>query len=795
MNKARLLLSLAFVAGAVSLALAHGFVLSRGIGGSGGIPVNTGIPMISGMPQVGQTLTASNGTWSNTPTSYTYQWIDSSTGTISGATASTYVPVTGNIGNTLTVSVVAVNGFGSSLPSTSAATGTVVAAGGILSAYNDVSTNWQKAGLITIGGIPTRTQCGSTLTPSGGDDFAAIQAAINACPAGQFVLLGTGTFNITMSESLLIAKGITLRGSGTCNNGSSPYCPTLLTVSNGELMTYNSGSSCGTDTSHIVPCVLNSVIQMIPTGTFEQAWSGCAYVSDATGCSTAVDADASQGQTTIQVHSLTNFSVGTWVRIDELSGATNQTDPAGGGNVFAATDLTASSGSPATGKVAYGGAGVEDGAGYGALHDRATSEIHLVSAVGAGPCPGANCTLTFDSPLTVAYRTGHSAQVYWPTRQNGTPVPFISQAGVENMSISRATNAPIYMSFCAYCWISHVEAYDWVKGIIVSSSVRSTIVSSYVHDCADCENNGVEYPLAFDGGTTESLMTDNIIYLTGKGMVERASGGGNVISYNFQDSTFYMSNGGIGNYWLDLGINGSHYVGSHHTLFEGNYGSNCEDDDTHGNEVYHTFFRNWCAGLRRPFNDPSFSTATSVTFNASDAPVNDASGNGIGFATGFSYPYSGGTGPKRAVGSMRWAYWMAYVGNVLGESGVTTAGNGWSYQAFNENNKVIWMLGWSGCGGCSDTNLSGVHGTYYLRHGNYDYLNNSIVDFQPGLTHTLPNSFYLSSVPAFFTGTSCTYSWPWVTPTAGSPIQANSCSGSGLPARARFEAGTPFVQP
>jgi hypothetical protein len=34
-----------------------------------------------------------------------------------------------------------------------------------------------------------------------------------------------------------------------------------------------------------------------------------------------------------------------------------------------------------------------------------------------------------------------------------------------------------------------------------------------------------------------------------------------------------------------------------------------------------------------------------------------------------------------------------------------------------------------------------------------------------------------------------------VTPTGSAPIQANSCGGSGLPAKARYEAGTPLKQP
>ncbi|MGB6176255.1 MAG: hypothetical protein WBF43_07940, partial [Methylocella sp.] len=92
-------------------------------------PTNSSVPTISGTAQVGQTLTATNGTWTHNPTSFTYKWNRAGT-LIGGATASTYVPVSADVGDMLTVSIVATNSGGSSSAATSVPTGAVVTAGG-----------------------------------------------------------------------------------------------------------------------------------------------------------------------------------------------------------------------------------------------------------------------------------------------------------------------------------------------------------------------------------------------------------------------------------------------------------------------------------------------------------------------------------------------------------------------------------------------------------------------------------------------------------------------------------------
>jgi hypothetical protein len=95
-------------------------------------PVNTSPPTISGTAKDGETLTASNGTWSNNPTSFTYQWrrCDSAGHNCNdvGADHQTYVLDRGDVGSTIRVQVRAKNAVGST-SATSAQTAVVAPRG------------------------------------------------------------------------------------------------------------------------------------------------------------------------------------------------------------------------------------------------------------------------------------------------------------------------------------------------------------------------------------------------------------------------------------------------------------------------------------------------------------------------------------------------------------------------------------------------------------------------------------------------------------------------------------------
>jgi hypothetical protein len=96
-------------------------------GGSGAVtqavPSNTAEPRISGSATVGSTLTASQGSWSGSPTGYAYQWVrcprggglpsGSDCATIGGATTTRYIVASADVDHRLRVRVTASNAEGS----------------------------------------------------------------------------------------------------------------------------------------------------------------------------------------------------------------------------------------------------------------------------------------------------------------------------------------------------------------------------------------------------------------------------------------------------------------------------------------------------------------------------------------------------------------------------------------------------------------------------------------------------------------------------------------------------------
>lgn len=602
---------------------------------------------------------------------------------------------------------------------------------------SDRTTTWQP-GLMSVGGIPNRTTVCATLSPSGGDDSTAIQAKLDSCPDNSVVLLSAGTF--TVNNYLLVHSPITLRGAGAGL--------TILKKTNGAKARTSQMHPIDPSTYTYDP---QPIVVIGPV-----RWPS----SDG---SQNLSSDAPKGASSVTVSSASGFSVGQFVLLDEASGASWQAVPTGFGCTYSAlpspcpplvwqgdrvawnmhyptqTYQDDNGNSNASGPFDSTAGVLPASMSWFARIDRPTNEIKEIAAISGN-------TITFTSPLTISYRTNHQAQLTQYLGQNAQ----ITRAGVEKLTTMGGADGEIRFENAAYSWAKNVEVTQWIgEGIAVNGSFRIEIRDSYLHTGSWPEPGGAGYIVSLASGSSEVLIENNILFDACKEMVMRSSGAGSVVAYNYADDSWDYDNPT----WVEVGLNASHMAGPHHVLFEGNYSQNFDSDYTHGNAIYLTVFRNWLTGQRRDFTDSS---------------------------------------NIRTVGLAYGSWWDSFVGNVLGRSGQMT---GWNYtdramscdsrgdncSANNGNwgDSDIWKLGYDP----ERWNMYPDAKTLQtvIRDGNYDFLTNSQRWHSTPAGFTIPSSLYLTSKPAFFGSNA----WPWVNP-------SNGQIGT-LPAKARFDAGTPNV--
>jgi hypothetical protein len=157
-------------------------------------PANTAVPTISGATTFGETLTSTTGTWSNSPTSYTYQWSRASSSggsytNISGATISTYNLVAADVGQYLKVTVTATNASGSAA-ATSSATAQIAKATPTFSTWTNVVKTFGDANYTVTAPTVTGSLAGSF-------NYSSNDAAVISISGTTFTVAGGGSATIT----------------------------------------------------------------------------------------------------------------------------------------------------------------------------------------------------------------------------------------------------------------------------------------------------------------------------------------------------------------------------------------------------------------------------------------------------------------------------------------------------------------------------------------------------------------------------------------------------------------------
>ena len=562
------------------------------------------------------------------------------------------------------------------------------------------------------GGIPERpTICASVNAASFGggtvDASAAIQAAIAACPAGQTVLLSAGVF--VVNSHLTIDKGITLRGAG----------PTLT-----RLLKSNGARRFVPDVDDRKPLIIVG----------PNRWP---KLDETTAV--ALTGDAVKGARSVNVANAAGFTPGQFVLLDEDDyhaaswvALPARIDPASVSSIWASDRIVFQRHNP---PLQWGDDPFPSSLTWFSRSGRPLNEIKEVVAVSGN-------TITFSTPIHATYTRQKQAEL---TRYTGSNV-HVRDAGIEDLALAGGGDGSIRFEAAAYSWVKNVDNTLWVgEGVGINHSFRVEIRDSSLRDGAWPQPGGGGYAISLAWGSSEILIENNVVLNVNKVLVARSSGAGSVVGYNYMDNGYIMNAPD----WVEVGLNASHMVGSHHVLFEGNASFNYDSDNTHGNAIAMTVFRNHLIGRRH-------SMAGMVN--------------------------------ARGAGLMYGSWWHTFIGNVLGEAGHMA---GWIFEDPGDGTlghttsrwgtaPTVWKLGYDP-GQWDQLPDPKVRATV-VRDGNFDYVSSQVRWDRP--VQPLPASLYLAAKPAFFGG----HRWPWVDPLNGSKLGV-------LPAKLRAATLRPVGPP
>jgi hypothetical protein len=393
--------------------------------------------------------------------------------------------------------------------------------------------DWSHAGV--VGGIPTRTTVCSTLQP--GATAKQINAAIQACPSGQVVMLAAGNYAIS-DDGIVMKSGVTLRGAGA-------------------------------DKTLLVFSAVNYCSNLGAAICFEGSndWSGAANTQP--GGANAADWTGGYAQGATQI-TLTNvgsagIEPGQYIYLDQANDSQVGPD-------FFVCDSTAAACSLEGGN---GGRTIN-----GVLHSQA--QIVQVTEVNGS-------TYTITPPLySPNWRASQSPGAWWPTQT-------MQNAGVEDLSVD-ASNSGGQMNIAIYNSMN-----DWVRGVRLvrdctcqrdlvqlGMAAHCTIESNYLYGTqGQSVNYGIE---AY--GASDNLVQNNILqHVVCPMMVQPALG--SVYAYNYAINDTYFGNNNLD--WLSAEIS-QHNAGVEYQLYEGNVGPAFGGDVFHGNQLANTLFRNYFLG-------------------------------------------------------------------------------------------------------------------------------------------------------------------------------------------------------
>lgn len=382
-----------------------------------------------------------------------------------------------------------------------------------------------------------------TLTPNNTDDYAQIQSAMNACPAGSVVKLLGGTWKIVNGPlDFTGAVGKVLRGT--------------LTGTPTKIMLLNNNGGVG------FANVREQVLSYHNTQVL-------------------LSVDAVKGASSVTCSSVPSWiTPGNLYWVSQLDGASVAL-PVNGSYVSHysyedGTDIGA-------------GLRFQHGAWYEVTgEERSMGQLNKCLSK-------TSTTITFETPLFWAYSTALSAAVNEAPYQAVTGTS--SNMGFEDFILDGSQHACIAAQNCGdiqtfnfqnadSCWIRNVTINKQIgrNGVHSDFSYRLLVDHSWIND-SNANDSGQGYGIALYNCTTGCLIQNSILEKQHAGMDLSYSAGGNVFGYNVVYPGVGRSNATPG--WA------THGVHNWMNLAEGNYFREYVGFDmTHGSGSHQTIFRN-----------------------------------------------------------------------------------------------------------------------------------------------------------------------------------------------------------
>lgn len=297
-------------------------------------------------------------------------------------------------------------------------------------------------------------------------------------------------------------------------------------------------------------------------------------------------------------------------------------------------------------------------------------------------------TLTFHKPLYYTYNLLMNPTV---TRC----VDPTKYAGVEDVHFElivdcNAYYGNIHFDHALYCWVKNIRSYKCSRSHIGIWGGLGNVIRDSYFEYGHQYVGGMGYGVNLVDRATDNLIENNIFdYLQGK-LMTALGVCGNVYAYNYCRVSMDETGPGTEMH-ADMSAHGHH---AYQNLFEGNSTNKAAADRYWGSNSSYIFLRN-----RMICPDGYSNSYTS-------RPVFIEKNN----------PY------------------MSYIGNML-------------HHDNSVKNRTVWFIleepdDWA------DTSLTM---NTLIRHGNFDFVSENII-WQEGISnHIIPNSYYLSEKPDFFT--------------------------------------------